>query len=246
MPRLMTEFDDLFSEHNGQQFAMYILHLDLQICCSPPMDKHGPFITCTRQVELPFPPYEGLIIYSAEIDDCSKPEGFALKRVVWDMDRKIFLATTSVDPGAPIGAIIGEIQEWIDRGWTLGSFIDSYPDQIPSPKAKPKRRRAREIPWEELEEMQENQKPRRPESFMTEFRAWIRFLAERSSEADAYAMDKSGVAFPQLVLDRDGKPDPASRAWNVLIQEYHNLSEKQQVAWLRKVRRYPKWTALLR
>jgi hypothetical protein len=224
---------------------MYTLHLDFQLRYTPPMPERGPCIALTRAIEIPFPPHEGLSLFSAEMDQCPKPDGFVLKDVVWDIDRKLFLPTTSMTDGAtPVGGIVEQIQDWLDRGWVLGSCRDTYADFSTEPPVHRKRRRGR-IADEDLEHMQVNPLPRRPDVFMQEFRAWVRFLAENFAEDWAYAMDRGGVVLTSGEFDGRVRPNPEWKAWHSRVWEYGTLDEKQRAAWMRKVKRYPRWTSLL-
>ena len=114
---------------------MFTLHIDLKLRYSPLMPKDGGCITLTRQTEIPFAPQKGLIVYSAFFDRCPKPEGAGLRDVIWDFDRRVFLATVCAhDAGLPIGAIVADLKDLLDRGWSLGSYRDSYTgDSSPAP-----------------------------------------------------------------------------------------------------------------
>ncbi len=225
---------------------MYTLHLDLKINFLPPMQEHGPGIVLTRAIKIPFPPHDGLILHSQAIDECSGPEGFMIKQVIWDIDREVFLARTElVDSGTPIGAIVYQIQNWLDRGWELGSYRDTYPETVKPPPRPRGRRRRRKTDWDELERMQENRLPRRPEWFMDEFRAWVRFHVDNYSEFWAFAMDQTGVVSPPCQYKRDGSENTAWNEWQTVLQGYGKLSDSDRQAWLRKVKRYPRWTTLL-
>ena len=106
---------------------MYTLLFDNHITFSPPMGGLSTGVVLTRKVEIPFPPFEGLRLHSRTFDDCPVPEGFTLKDVVWDNDRGVFVAKTSLGCEVyPIREIVGVIRDWVSRGWALGCYRDGY------------------------------------------------------------------------------------------------------------------------
>lgn len=108
---------------------MYTLHVDLHVYYNPPMEEFGPGIVFTRQIELPFPAYNGLRIHSSAFDSCPTPMGYTLKEVIWDVDRSVFVAKTKhMNSGFAIAEILGELRALVMRGWRYGSYVDDYPD----------------------------------------------------------------------------------------------------------------------
>src|SRR4051812_9097639 len=107
---------------------MYELELDLQLYFVPPMEESGKGIVVTRTIELPFVPSAEFSLYSSAFDELgSEPLGFSLKDLIWDIERKTFLAHTAiVSYDVPWPLIISDVQGWIERGWRLGSYKDAY------------------------------------------------------------------------------------------------------------------------
>jgi len=71
---------------------MFTLELDLIITYTPPMSEAGGGIYLTRELQVPFAPYNGLHICGNQMDQAPGPEGFVLKDVTWDVDRQVFMA----------------------------------------------------------------------------------------------------------------------------------------------------------
>ncbi len=116
---------------------MFKLELDLHLYFDPPMADHGDGIAVTRTIDVPFPPWSGLLVYGRELDECPSPGGWPLKDVTWDVDRGVFLATTSLHSGGvPMAMIPDVVRAYVDRGWRLGSYMDLYeePNEDESPE----------------------------------------------------------------------------------------------------------------
>ena len=105
---------------------MYKLLVDLCLSYSPPMSEHARRIRLTRKMELPFPPYEGLAIFSREFDSAQEPPGFVLKNVTWDLDRQLFVAETFADNELAMAEIAEDLAWWLNLGWEWGSYMDHY------------------------------------------------------------------------------------------------------------------------
>ena len=106
---------------------MWTVELDMHLVFEPLMDDEGPGIVVSRTVELPFPPQDGMRLYSRNWDMCwvDGPHGFELRDVIFDIDRQIFLAIARAEHvGFPLANIDGEVQWWLERGWKLGSCRD--------------------------------------------------------------------------------------------------------------------------
>lgn len=162
-------------------------------------------ITLTRSVSLPFPPYDRLRVFSAEIDAYPEPEGLTLRDIVWDIDRGVFYASTYANSMlVPFDGIPAEIAEWLDRGWRFGSHRDRYRQDEPAEDAASDEV---ESPGDEfaaldeaIKEVLEYEKPKRKRSaeFNRVFKAMARQLAEEFSDLpSAYAMHKTGVYFEE-------------------------------------------------
>jgi len=90
---------------------VYRLALDLDLYFVPPMEGNHGGITVTRNFTLPFPPTSGLAICGRQIEEHPDPHGFVLHDVLWDMDREVFTAHTSLESQAlPIAEIPNAIR----------------------------------------------------------------------------------------------------------------------------------------
>src|SRR5208283_2836283 len=106
---------------------MFALELDVSLCFVPPMDERARGIVVTRTLEMPFPPTEGLFVTGIAMNGQPMAQGFKLKNLTWDLDRQRFFATTSLTShDFPIAEIPDMIRDWLDRGWQLGSYEDTY------------------------------------------------------------------------------------------------------------------------
>jgi hypothetical protein len=107
---------------------MFKLHLDLEICYSPPMSDGHPGVVLTRSLELPFPAHEGLVLHGAKMDQVTDPPlGIYLREVMWDVDHQVFLARASiVEHDHPMDLIPQHLKSWVARGWRFGSWRDDY------------------------------------------------------------------------------------------------------------------------
>jgi hypothetical protein len=75
---------------------MYTVKLDLHLTYTPPMREATPPIVLTRDLVLPFPAADGMKVHSEAMDPVIPPLGLVLEDVIWDMDREVFRATTSI------------------------------------------------------------------------------------------------------------------------------------------------------
>jgi hypothetical protein len=222
-------------------FGMYTLELDLKLGLIPMVGDGAP-VCLTRKLTLPFPAHEGLVLFANGMDQCPNPLGLHLSEVVWEMDREVFLAETHVQDDIPIGMIAATYQEWIDRGWTPGSCHDPYPDRIQKPPAARHRRKhpSERMDFEELEDMQRTPAKGRPEWYMGEFRAVVRYLYERGSEPTAFAMDRTGMLRQPHEPVAWKKPEPLDEEWRESVGALDKLSPAQRKKWESKVRRFPR------
>lgn len=220
---------------------MYTLELDVKLQLIPAAEGGAP-VCLTRTLKLPFPAHEGLVLFAKGMDNCPKPVGLPLSEVVWDMDREVFLAETHVHDYVPIGLFAVTYQEWIDRGWTPGSCHDPYPSSVTRPPAARYRRKhpAERMDLGELEEMQRVPAGDRPDWYMDEFRAVVRFLLESGSEHSAYAMDRTRTLREYRDLPAWGNPEPLQAEWNQAWEAFAKLSPAKRKRWEAKVRRFPK------
>jgi len=222
---------------------VFRLELDLALYFVPPMEEYGSGIVVTRTLELPFAPSPSILVWSKEMDECPEPMGFKIGDVVWDMDRQVFLAKTCLTDCGPIAMVPYSIRAWVDRGWRLGSYLDSYPNEE-------EERETDDVPvepipdyvdWDddEMEEWPTRRPTARPAEFNVVFGALIRTLAElHNNSAVAYAMDKTKVYFTKEQLkESDSK---AARRWREREYEFSCMPMGKQIAWRKRVRRkYP-------
>ena len=74
------------------------------------MDERSQGIRLSRSLELPFPPTNGLHLAGTAMDDPPSPLGFRINDLTWDLDRRVFMATTQlIDHNLPLAAIPDEI-----------------------------------------------------------------------------------------------------------------------------------------
>tara|TARA_A100000171_G_C2139571_1_gene153661 strand:+ start:285 stop:1010 length:726 start_codon:yes stop_codon:yes gene_type:complete len=217
---------------------MHTLHLDLHLKFVPPMSEHGPGIVLTRSIELPFVPESSIRLYGTSIDQCPDPLGFSLDDLTWDIDREVFLASTSlISHDEPLAFILDTIREWIGLGWSIGSYHDTYgePDEDNS---EPEAVRVDDGAYEHLEQLHTMPKTRRSREFNQFFKALIRVMAETYDNRDiAYAMDKLG----RLVAEEEAGPDESkiSLRWRDARNEFLQMSQDQQFAWVESLSQYP-------
>lgn len=111
---------------------MYTLPLDLHPKFVPPMSEHGPGIVLSRAVQLPFVPASSLRIAGASLDEHGGSIGFGLEELTWDVDREVFSASTQIIcHDEPLALIPDTIRSWLDLGWELGSYADTYEQAVP-------------------------------------------------------------------------------------------------------------------
>jgi hypothetical protein len=221
---------------------MYKLELDVSLVFAPLMDEHGQGIIVTKSFELPFPPFAKMNLQSRQFPNSPGPDGFLLEDITWDVDREVFFARsslTSVD--LPIACILDDIQSWIDLGWRLGSYEETYDDpmdepEIDSPSDSTIVDPDDDYEWDEMERWPTQPPRKRPARFNKTLRALVRTMAASfNNSATAYAVYKTQQFFSEKEL-RDNESKPAERFQNA-IREYEQMSSTEQIAWLQKVQR---------
>lgn len=91
------------------------------------MSDHGAGIVITREIQLPFVPRTSIRLCGVSIDQCADPLGFQLEDLTWDIDREVFLAKTClISHDEPLAFIPDTIRSWLDLGWKLGTYHDTY------------------------------------------------------------------------------------------------------------------------
>jgi hypothetical protein len=203
----------------------------------------------TRSFELPFPPYEGLAVFSSSWEFYPEPQGLRLKDIVWDVDRRLFLACSRmVHGGLPIAGIAAELSDWVGRGWRLGSYNDHYTGggeiELPGPMAKEACDLHDTVDDKEYEILHTLPPKRRPAAFNAFWKAMIRHMAATHNNADvAYAMDKTGRYFgPSREKVKDEKGE---EAWGESSLEYRKMTIDDRIKWMRKTEKYPELSTLI-
>lgn len=230
-----------FSRRPATSMPMHKVEVEFRHIFTPLMDEHGAGISLLRTIELPFVPTSELAVYSREFDPTPVPVGLVLKEIVWDMDRQVFLAKSSlIDSGLPIAMIPHELKSWIDLGWRFGSHDETYD---PEPSEKPTNLPSLAPPEIEDDEVMDRwpmERPaKRPAEFNLLLKAMVRTMAELFNNSDvAYAVYKTQMFFSeeQLKENRSAATDRWRKAWS----DFHDLASEQQLAWRDRVmRRHP-------
>lgn len=215
------------------------------------MSGHGAGVYVTRAIELPFPPWEGLRIFSTGYDECPSLWGFTLKDVIWDVDHQVFLAETEyVYNDYPIPFIPDLIRVWIDHGWRLGSYRDAYPDPddavaMATSEADDDDDGGDE--WEEAEKAQEKTWKGRSAESNRIFKALIRHMAETfDNDSAAYAFDRTGRFFTQREVDERKTTDADVRTFDDAAQEFERMSFQNRQKWRDRTAKYPIFEDVMR
>ena len=94
--------------------------------------------------------------------------------------------------------------------------------------------------FDELEDMQKTPAKRRPERYMDEFRAVVRYLFERGSAHTAFAMDRTRMLRDPEKTPAWAEPEPLDVEWRRAFDALGKLQPTERVRWEAKVRRFPK------
>lgn len=222
---------------------MFKLQLDISLYFVPPMVEQGKGICITHEFDLPFQPSEKIFLAGIVLNGASIPLGYKLNDITWDMDRQVFFAKSSeVLHDFPLASIPLELWNWLDRGWHLGSYEDTYE------KADGRAGRIQREPivcrwdWrdEELTQAWEAMKPRsRLESFNDLFKALIREMAIlENNSAVAYAMDRTKMFFPEDQLDKN--EGLSAKRFKDAQSKFNEMTYDEMCNWRENVvRRYP-------
>ena len=215
---------------------MYTLNLDLYLNFVPPMSEHGQGIVLTRAVQLPFVPASSLRISGASLDEHGGPMGFGLEELTWDIDREVFSARTRIIcHDEPLAFIPDTIRSWLDLGWELGSYFDTYEEPDDD---KDSTELEDDGEYERLEVLHTLPKTRRDRPFNQFFKALVRLMAESFDHGEvAYAMDKLG----RLVPDEKPGPDESAihQKWRAAQAEFNGMTQDAQFAWMDSLANYP-------
>lgn len=227
---------------------MFKLDLDLNLLFAPPMDDYGQGIILTRTVSITIQPMSGLFLCGRVLEESGPTDmGFKLEDVKWDLDREVFLATTSLTHvDLPLAFIPDILRAYVSLGWRIGSYTDQYEeDQESSAKCSGQdtalmRSNAQpEMDNKTLEILHTLPQSRRPKEFNRMFKAIIREMALTGNNLPtAYAMDKLRrlVEIPE---DRQ-RLAPASRTplekkWIDTCYQFRCLAFDQQWKWRERV-----------
>lgn len=215
---------------------MHTLHLDLHLKFVPPMSQHGPGVVLTRAIQLPFVPTSSLRIAGASLDEHGGPMGFGIEELTWDVDREVFLASTQIIcHDEPLALIPDTIRSWLDLGWELGTYADTYGE---ADDGDNETEVEDDGEYERLEVLHTLPKTRRDRPFNQFFKALIRLMAESFDQCDvAYAMDTLG----RLVPEEKAGPDESAlhRKWRSAKADYHDMTQDEQFAWIDSLAKYP-------
>ena len=219
---------------------MFSLELDVSLYFVPPMAERARGIVVTRTLELSFPPTEGLSITGIAIDGQPMAQGFKLKNLTWDLDRQRFFATTSLTShDFPIAEIPDMIRDWLDRGWQLGSYEDTYEEK---PEYQQDLLLAKPIVGARTEDEEKAERwpamsPRsRPSGFNKFLRALAHEMARLYNNWDtAYAIDKTKYFFTDEQL-KENKSRAATKFRDAQA-EFDRMTFDQQYDWREKVLR---------
>lgn len=220
---------------------MFKLNIDAILYFDPPMVAEGKGITMTREFQIPFPPAEDIALTGVALNGRVMSLGFALEGITWDIDREVFFAkTTSSYFGEPIASIPLELRSWIERGWKLGSYEDTYEKQ--DRRASRFHRKPIRCTWnwedDEVAAEWEGTKPsKRPAAFNKLFDAIIREMAVLDNNcAVAYAMRHTHVYLGTHEIDkaetaiakkfRDAMSQYVSKGFDWQYDWRHNLARK--------------------
>ncbi len=232
-------FAQLVSPTMDSNNQMFRLEIDLSIHFVPPMDEHGPGIRLTQSFELPFPPFDRLSLTGNAFNPYSpSPEGFPLKGVTWDVDRRVFLANIVLDcHDHPIALISDELRTWIESGWRLGSLSAAYEqaDTDDEPTGQDDLNLESVDDGEELEERLQGMRPRsRPPDFNKLLRAFAREMTVIGNNLQtAYAIDRTQMFFSQAELR--GDPSPSKQAYSRALAEFDGMSNEERFQWQERV-----------
>lgn len=227
---------------------MFTLELDLIVTYTPPMSDRDGGIRLTRELQLPFAPYNGLELCGKNMNQGpAQPEGFTLNDVVWDIDRQVFMAHAKwSSDGLPMEDIPADLRCWVDLGWRIGSYADRYNEPEPDDDED-------DVDADDGQEESGNAFPvdreyersldqpmlsprRRPKELNQVIRAMVRTMVEvHNDEAAAYAMDKTKRYFSDDQLkENDFK---YAKAWRDARDEYNDMGWKKQWKWRERVMR---------
>jgi hypothetical protein len=219
---------------------MFKLNLDVRLYFDPPMVDHGKGVTVTRELDLPFAPTEGLFLGGVVLNGVATPLGYKINEVTWDIDRGVFFANSSSSfTGFPIACIPLEIRSWIDRGWRLGTYEDTYEKEDKRVTRFQRKPIACKWNWEDEDEAEKwpSMRPRsRPENFNQLLKAVVREMALLdNNSAVAYAMYRTHMFFDETELEKN--ETPAAKKFKEAKAEFDRMDFGQQYDWRQSIAR---------
>ena len=213
---------------------MFKLNVDAALYFVPPMVDNGKGITVTREYQIPFPPTKEIALTGVALNGTVMSLGFMLKDITWDCDREVFFAKiVSAYYGDPIAAIPLEIRLWIDRGWRLGSYEDTYEKE--DRRATRHQREPIRCSWNGNDENAAFEWERvlpskRPAEFNRLFDAIIREMAVLNNNCDvAYAMRQTHVCMDREEADK--ADSPIAKKFRDAVSDYRQKGFDCQYAW---------------
>jgi hypothetical protein len=219
---------------------MFLLELDVSLYFVPPMAERARGIVVTRTLELPFPPTDGLFITGVAMNGQPLAEGFKIEDVTWDLDRQRFLGSTSLTShDFPIAEIPDLIRAWINRGWRLGSYEDTYEEEAEEKADILLTESVTDEPIENEEEANRwpmlNPRSRSP-AFNMFLQALAREMARLYNNWDvAYAIYQTKTFFTEKQLE-DNKSRAATK-FRDARSKFDGMTFDQQYDWREKLLR---------
>ncbi len=174
--------------------------------------------------------------------------------VLWDIDRKVFMAQTKwCSAGVPMEDIPVDRECWLDLGRRIGSYADRYnetdddEDDVEADDGQEESGNAFPVD-KEYERSLEQPMPslrHRSKELNRIIRAMVRTMAQvHNDEAVAYAIDKTKRYFADDQLqENDSK---YAKAWRDARDEYNDMCWKKQWKWReRAMRTHPRLDKLI-
>lgn len=225
---------------------MFRLEIELLLTFDPPMTDGVHGITLFQSFELPFPPTEGLNLTGNVFNPLGPtPEGFCLKEVTWDVDRRVFLAYISLSSlGLPMAHISDDLQMWLDVGWKFGSHEDRYQEPSDSQDQHDDQDEFADtfsaFSDDPIEQMPTLAPRLRPKEFNRLLRAMVRMMAEtHNNDWVAFAMYRTQRYFSEDDLKTNNSK--SAKAYAEAIEAFSQMSFSEREDWRDKViKSYPR------
>jgi hypothetical protein len=166
--------------------------------------------------------------------------GFKLEDVTWDLDRQMFFATTSLtSQDFPIADIPVLIRDWIDRGWQLGSYEDTYEEELEEQTDLLLTEPVTDGPIED-EEVANRWPTMSPRSRSPAFNRFLQALAREMARlfnnwSVAYAIDQTKTFFTEKQLE--GNKSRAATRFRDAQFAFERMTFDQKYDWREKMLR---------